>query len=423
MTVVTASGKQIMEQIARKRPELAVLGKATGGTTTTCIDTQRLRGDTLPVDYFGGDAWIYFLSGSNAGFEGKIDQLAGSSGTLTFSPAASNPVASGDEYIVLRHGLRVDAWQHARDRALTKRCSMWRPKPLSMLTDVEAWTILLGDETLATQALDFPTQFVAQAARVTNASANGGLSSEQLNVQPNQSYRLAGRVSVRSGTAILRARDRSGNADITLSGTSQFTKLGWQRFDTTFTIPSGCEKLQIWPTGSESSAIVDWAAISLLPLDATRFNLQSRVLSDTEIGRIYGWRGPNDNPRRPEWVRLTADRHRSASLGELVFDSPPGAFSEVWYEEQHHYAALQTDYFATSDRTTGDAATTDCAIEYVAAATVVELLENQAQDPVLNKTYLAAEKDLGFWDRKVGAPAIVIDETVPPARVLSMRLR
>lgn len=418
---MTVTGLQILERTAQKRPDLCVVGKATGGTTTTCIDTTRLQGDTLPADLFAG-CWIMFVSGTNIGVLARIDQFAGSSGTITFSPAAGAAVVSGDEYVITRHVLLPSDFFQARDRALNVRCSRWSIKPLSVLTDVETWTTKInGSETLTAAAMSFPDELAAKSLLVNNnaGGTNGGVKSESYYVQAGvDSLRATGMVSVRTGTANIIIRDVTNGANISLNGTSSFTLRGWQHFDVSCAVPSGCGEVQVWIEGAGTSDVAEWCNVALLPLQATRFSLQSRVLSETEVGEIYGRRGPTNIARWREWVPLDASRSRGGgALTELVFASPPGAFAGgVFYQEQHHYDALQSAYFAASDHSAGLAATTDCELDYIEAATVVELLENRAQDPLLNKVYLAAEKDLGFWERKLGAKPIVVEEQDPPSR-------
>ncbi len=425
---MSVTGQQIRERIARRRREMAYLGQSTGGTSTTCVDTVNLRGDTLPADYFGADAWIRFTTGSNAGFVGKVDQVSGASGTITFSPAAVNAVVANDRYEIWRHGIRADEPDAARDRALISRCAMWRLKVLSVLTDVETWGAQ-GTGVGASTVLDFPNELFAASNVVTNAALNDGIKSESYYVQPQgspgglSSFRIFGDVSVHAGTGKIRVRDITNNADIALNGLAQFTLRGMQRFDCTFQVPAGCQEIQVWPTGAEANAVVEWAGVGLLPMNISRLNLQARVLSEAEVGRVYGWRGPQQNPHRPEYVRLPVERHRSAARVELIFGEVPGSVGAVYYMEQHHYAALQTEYLAQGDRTTGDTATTDCPLEYIEAATVVELLENVARDGALTQLYQTALKDLAFWDRKVGALPISVEEQEPAtARLFTMGL-
>ncbi len=419
------TGLQIRQRLLRKRRELGIVGQASSGSTTTLVDLQRLRGDTLPADLFGADAWLRITSGLGAGSVAKIDQLSGATGTITFSPAAGGVVTTGDTYEVWRHGIHPDEPDAARDRALTMRCTMWRLRPLSVLTDVETWTGKTGVETLTVDTMAFPDELAAQSLLVTNnGQASGAATSESYYVSGQiATFRLSGRVSVRSGTASVRVRDVTNAALISLNGQTQFTGRGWQRFEVTFQAPASCQEIQAWLGGVEATAVTEWAGVGLLPMQASRFSLPGRVLSETEVGRIYAWRGPQLQPQRPDWVLLQADRHRSALLGELVFGQAPGAFAEVWYQELHHYAALQTDYLSAANRTAGDTATTDCPLDYIEAATVVELIENMTQDPVLNRIYLAAEKDLGFFDRKLGARPFTVGVQVPQRGVLTLGLR
>jgi hypothetical protein len=99
-------------------------------------------------------------------------------------------------------------------------------------------------------------------------------------------------------------------------------------------------------------------------------------------------------------VELGCRRERAAARVRITV---PETSYGVFWEERHFYDALQTDYWTNVHRVTGDTASTDCPLEYVAAATVCELLEGRPGEwgAILDR----ATKDLALWDAQVG-PAV-----------------
>jgi hypothetical protein len=85
--------KQIRRAVAANLDQLPS-GIATGnGSTTTLLDTTLIGGDD---EYNGG--WLVFTSGTNDGLIRRVTDYTSSSGTFTFSPAASASTATNDTY-------------------------------------------------------------------------------------------------------------------------------------------------------------------------------------------------------------------------------------------------------------------------------------------------------------------------------------
>jgi len=75
----------------------ATSGTATGGTSSTLIDTATLwQADNVWAAHF-----LRFLTGDNADLERLITAHAQSTKTLTFNPTAPYTVANGDQYMIL----------------------------------------------------------------------------------------------------------------------------------------------------------------------------------------------------------------------------------------------------------------------------------------------------------------------------------
>ena len=410
------TGARVRERILEDYPELGFLGQTTAsGQVNYLIDTTRLNMSTLSPAEFG-DAYVRIAAFdvNNNGYVGKVERIDPQTGRLYVSPQVANAFASGAKYEVWSHGIRPDDPDRCRDRALTERCSQPRLRPLSLLSDCDTWSATTN-ATVAASATTFPKQFAAKKLRVTNTGAAGRVDSEALVVQPGEVYVLTGLVSVLAQTASVRVLNvTAGNTDIALSGQTTFTLEGWQEFDTTFTVPAGCGQVKVALGGASASCISDWQAVALLPQMAEVMEFPSRVMSGNDIGRFFQRRwspGVVQAADRPGWFELPAVRRRVADLSVVDFGAPVAAYGAIYYEERAYYTALQSAYLVASDRTAGDNATTDCPEAYIAAATVVELLEKRRPDDALALTLQRARETLNYWERQLGPPPRTVVET------------
>lgn len=106
--------------LARLRPDLdgrrrQDLGFATGGTTTTLIDTDRL---TVVEGDFHTGSLLTMRSGANAGERRRVIASDPVTGTLTLDAAFGYAVAAGDAYAILLSWLplRRQAWMTIHQR-------------------------------------------------------------------------------------------------------------------------------------------------------------------------------------------------------------------------------------------------------------------------------------------------------------------
>lgn len=348
------------------------------------------------------------------GHVAKINYPDHADGDLTYDPAATTAIATATRYELWYHGIWPDFVDKAKDRALTTRCSRARAKPMSVLPDVEDWPVAAYSATAGgttdaagvTSALDFPDEIFARGMTVTNSGAAGILSSKVLKVQPTEQYRVFGRVSVSAQTASVRVRDLTNSADITLTGDSTFTLNGWQWFDITFTIPSGCGTIQLWLGGASASCVALWTGIGMLPTNETLLSLNSRVGSSHHVGRVYQYMLPTTVGGSLYRREIQVNRETAGDGAVVLGDEPPGRWP-CYYIERHSYTVLQTDYFSKVDRATGDGTSTDCPIDYIAWATIVELLEARKRTDDLDRLLLVATKNLRVFDRTYGMDPFV----------------
>lgn len=406
------TGLEIRREVCQKRPELGWASTTTGAGSTLSLVDARLAGKGISSGYFG-EAFVHISGGTaEKGHSAKVHYLDPGTGTLYFEPAAPGAVASGVTYEVTRHGLRSDDLAAARDRALTQRCSIARLKPLSLVSDVEDWTNQVGTVTLAQQTLGFPVEYFEQALRVTADSDAEGVESETYEAVADQRLHLFGLCAVSSGVMVPKIRNVTAGSDIDLAGgAGSYSVSGWRTFHYTATVPSGCRAVRARFVSSGGAATFDLAGVGLLT-HGRRFQVP-RVKSRDEVGDIYQF-DFGDQVTADEmmgWEVFGAKRFTPGNAVMLEF--PSGLTLPTYYEERHLYSALQSSYTSASDRNTGDAASTDCELPFVEAATVVELLENVKDDPVLNRVYLAAEKDLSVWAQRLAMPVRV---PVEPSR-------
>lgn len=405
----------------------SITGTATASAATTLTDSAAAFGSltgALVVAYTAAGAVTVLTITSNSGtvltgaawsngtpsstsayivtyaHVAKVIRVDSTVGDIYFDPPVTTAVVSGTEYELWFHGIRPDEVDEARDQALTTRTSPWRLKPLSVLADVAEWTTV-SNAAMVPQTLDFPREMFAQSALVTNSGAAGYLASPSWYVQPDQRARIFGRVAVRAQTASVRLRDITNSADITLSTPSTFTLRGEQWFEVTGTIPASCGEVQVWLGGASASCISDWSGVGLLMDHMAVFSMNSRVLSEHDVAGFYGYElpSPTGNVQR---YPLQATREAGGGDGVMaIFDSPPAC--PVYYYERHRYAALQADYMSLVNRATGDGGSTDCNDDYIAWATMLELLEPRKRNAEMDRLLLVATKNTRVWDRRVGA--------------------
>ena len=124
--------KAIRQESAFRFDGRALVSTATGGTTSTVIDTARLQdsGSTSTNEYVGG--WVLPTSGNGAGVTKPITTYAPSTGTITQGGTVwAGVIANGDEY-ELHELLDPRDWNNCIDRGL-RRCTKLRKDALTLV--------------------------------------------------------------------------------------------------------------------------------------------------------------------------------------------------------------------------------------------------------------------------------------------------
>lgn len=350
----------------------------------------------------------------------KVQYIDPADGDIEIDPVTTDEVIADTPYELWR--IWPDDVDVARDKALTTRCSQWRVKPLSIVKEIADWSTAayaaatggVFNASAAPANLSFPFRFPSRSMLVTNSGTDGLLSSEAIYVQPGQTYRVFGWVSVRSGTASVQVLLDGATYATLVAADTQFTLRGWQTFDFTFTVPTtSAGRIGLEVGGAASTCIAEWAGVGILPTHETMLSHESRVISEHDLGHYYAFSLPASVTGSISWHKINGVNRRPAGDGVVaVFDSPPGS-SPVYYAERHRYSALQSDYMTKADRTEGDVTETDCNEDYACWATIVELLEPQAAtlSGALAGVLRDALKNLHSWERRVGADPLVIAES------------
>lgn len=396
---------------------LVVAYTAVGATTVATITSDSTTVLTASAGWSNGtpsSTSAYIVTYEHVARVLRVDP---SNGDIYFDPAVTTAVVSGTYYEVWYQGILADETDQARDDALQYRCSPKLVKPLSILADVEDWLTSAYDATTGgvtdaaavPAALDFPDEIFAEGMTITNSGATGILSSRRFRVQPSEQYRVWGRLSVGAQTASVRVRDLTNGADITLNNTDTYTLDGWQWFDKTFTIPSGCGRAQIWLGGASATCVATWAGVGLLPTNETWLSLNSRIISEHDVGRVWQYMLPKSPSREVYRQEIQLSREQGGDGATALADQSPGQYP-CYYQERHRFDALQSDYMSLVHRATGSGTNTTCPEQYIAWATIVELLEARDKNTELERLYQLARKQLTIADRRYGFDPFICPE-------------
>lgn len=402
---------------------IALLGEAdaAAGGTDRIRDTIRLQSVTLASTAFDG-AWVRISSGTRDGEQSRVDRLDQDNGDLYVSPVFGGSMPDDSNYEIWAHGVDPDDADRARDKALTKICSQWAMIPLSEVPNADYELALAASNwngennaTLAIATLSFPTEFARNSLTVTStAGVDEYAESASMYVQPSEDFYLYVPVSARATTtAEVIVQDITNTAEISLSGTATATGRGFTGIEVTFTAPSGCFEITVRlnnQTGSGS--ISEWGPVNLHRRTQHRIDLPARVDSRNYVGPVFFLRNQMATGVT-DWGLDTKEEVPGVRV-EQVGDSVQVRLENgminapYFYSERFFYTALSTaGYFDIADRTTGDAGTTLCPLDYVVAGTVRLLAEQYVNRPGQDREFWAglhqqALADLARFEREFG---------------------
>ncbi len=289
-------------------------GTATGGSTSTIVDTGMLKSSGYRDDrYKGMFARIeYDAGGAAAAPEGDIRPITasvGSTGTLTASPDFSAAVASGDKYQLWTfiHPQKV---LDTLDQVLTQDC--WLPD-WTILTEVpdgdmeqSGTTDWAATNATVTKVSSEPALWGKRWLSVATTSAGGYAQSNTIRVVPGQRYHVSAicRASAASTTCELTVRDLSNGANISQKTSTYQTPV---RLWVEFTAPSGCHQMAIRLGNSENSVTSFWDEACAFSMDSNDLPLPWWVRNKSQVKGIF----------KPRWTELSGNVWDPVPHGDL----------------------------------------------------------------------------------------------------------
>lgn len=296
---------------------LGYYGTATGGSTSTIIDTTKLKSTQYEDDLHVG-SWArvsYDGGGSGAAPEGEISPITdsvASTGTLTVNPALSAAVASTDKYQIWRNIHPQDALD-TLDQILTEECYLpdW-----TLLTEVPDGDMEQNNTTdweagagTFTKVSTEPAMWGRRWGQLVNSGANDYVqNANKLRVIPGKRYHVSALSRGFDTTMKLMAYDNSHHAEIESVTHSNEAIV---RLHMEITIPSGCYDLRVRMGSANNNDTTFWDEVCVYALDTARLPLPFWVKNKQQVKGIFSpvfdqlgtgiW---------AEWPRLKIDENR-----------------------------------------------------------------------------------------------------------------
>jgi len=275
-------------------------GTATGGSTTTIVDTGRLQSTQYNSDdWVGGWARIAYDSGGAAAAPETemrpITTYAPSTGTITVNPAFSAAPASGDTYQLWRNPHPQEVLD-ALDAILTKETWLLSTGILTMCPDGDMeqshttdWT---GTNATVTKVTTAPAFMGKRWLSVVTTAAGGYAESATMRVEPGRKIHASvlARVTAASTTAEFTVYDKTNSAVIgtTVTSTRQHVARLWQEV----TIPTTCNQIALRLGNTENTVTSIWDEACVYALDASEINLPWWVGDQSQVKGIFRLRSP-----------------------------------------------------------------------------------------------------------------------------------
>ena len=441
----TTTGEEIRQGLVEEHSDMLYLGAqaGSGGSSTTIVDTE-LEGRAVSAQMFDG-AILRVSSGTRAGERTRIDYLDPDTGTLNLDPALSGALADTDTYEIWLRGIDPDYVDRLRDHCLATVCSVWRQNVVTVIPDgdleasgVTNWTAA-GGATRSKGYGGFPDVKARRRLSVVHTTAaTDYVESDPVDCLPGERYFLEVPIQAyvtatpaSPAVASIDVRDLSNTASVSLGGIrSSHTGRGWGRISLLFTIPTDCYRFSIRLKSATASSTTVWGQFACHLSDGTEFTLPDRVRSKKRVGKTF-FTGDviSDTSAinraryklRPYW---NVERNQVGSNVELMFQ-PGLPNNAVYYWERGYFDRLQTNYFTTAGRTTGDDATTDCPKEYIVAALAERLCKRMLDKPggeEWQDDWARASATLNYWEGVFGPEPKMIHENEHPVVIPHFRV-
>lgn len=267
-------------------------GTATGGSTTTIIDTTKLQSTQFNTrEWVGGWGRISKdAGGAGAAPEGSISPIttyAPSTGTITLNPAIT-AVAASDEYELWR--VNPSTVLDLLDQILKEDVFLPCWTMLSELPDYDMEASTYADWTASNTTLSKSTTDPVIAGKrhlsVVTTSALGYARSALVTVEPGKTYHVSAlvRCSAASTTARLLAYDETNAATIDSRDSVRRypVRLGFE-----FTIPTDCYQMSIRLANVENTVTTLWDEVVLFAQESTSIALPWWVKSKDQVKGVF----------------------------------------------------------------------------------------------------------------------------------------
>lgn len=399
---MSQTGRQIrleVGRILRQRDEAQFWEYTNTGTATASLTDITTLGSTALTSQQFMNYYVRHSDATAASPDGdkvRARALVNTTGVLSVSPSFAAALANGETGELWK--IDPDNVDRARDRALSQLCTRWRLVPLSYALDPDYLVDDLADAT--------PTHWSASSATatITNRSGMERFSERVLRVANSGADGYAGQTinnpsgantggettdwfffalaQADTGTAQVVVQDLTNAAALDQTAIARTTWAGeaFNVISLTVQAPATCEQVSLRMGGDGASDDTYWGPNCFYPTNATEFVLPSRIFNRSRVGRFFEYQSQDWPEGR--FVPL-CNQPKILDVGggqvRVVFDEPIGTRA-IFYEEFATYAALQTTYTTAAGRRTGDAASTDCPLEYAAWATLRELVGEDVEE-------------------------------------------
>ncbi len=376
--LVSSTRKQVRQEAARLLAGPCVL-EATASTNTTAnlVILADYTSTYLQDGHFVGNIMYvsYDAGGANAAPEGEWGRILAydaSAGQFTVDADFTAAVTAGDKVEI--HSVTHPTLIHeAIDRALRKMLYKTLAVPSAMDdADMEAstngWTAGTG-ATLARTTAAGEFWRGTQANKVTSDATGDRYAYQRASAVEGDTGYIYGvcRNDEATTSCKLVVWDVTNDAEIDSETNAQ---LAWQSLAFQFTVPSGCEQVEVRQQTVAASKYSTWDHVSLLWAGQRRYALPSWVTEIWQVGRtVYQLEGSNfvndgrmtDRTAATRWPHIRAKKELATVY---IVPSPPfNNNAPVYVECLRHYSALATD-----------SATTDADLDWIAAKAKYECL-------------------------------------------------
>ena len=289
----TLTRQKVLERHLRET-KFGEYGTVTSGSTTTLLDTTKLKSTQFSADEKTG-AWARIsidAGGAAAAPELEISPVttyAPSTGTITFNPAMTVAPAAGDVYQLWRYvhpqevldtldQILQNDW-FAPDWTILSECPDYDMEQ----THTTDWTA--SNATLTKQTAE-PLMFGKRYLRVVATAANAYAGSVAMKVIPGRKYHVSAisRASAAATTARLNIYDATNSASIdTVDTTSQVGVRIWKEV----TVPATCYRLTVRLTTVEDTMTTEWDEVCVYGVDGSDLPLPWWIKGKDQLKGIF----------------------------------------------------------------------------------------------------------------------------------------